>query len=651
MRNQIASTGQPHVQKRLIFPACIWLVILLLFACPVSGFAEYQELDAVLDVKTNFSDGCSAVRELANVAQHRKVDVIIYSDHDKNSLEYGFWPLEKIIKKGDDHPSVLSNNMENYVSEILEGNKSFKEMIMIPAIESNPFYFWTGSYFDKNLTVNNWDKHLLIVGMQTAEDYEQIPILDGNFSTRYIKQKLNNFLLYTALFLACLLFVYKRIVRIVTIPLSLVCLALVYNNHPFPSSAFDAFHGDRGIKPYQDLIDYATARGGMVFWNDIESHITSKRGEVLTNTPPHPEDLFLSQNYTGFEAIFDEPIHATDPGKEWDRVLTQYIQGERKNPVWGYGGNAFHCEDKDNHKLGGTRTVLLATEKGPAAVLEAMLHGRMYAVRQPTEDNRLDLTRFSITDMATGQSSISGEELHTLKAPEIKVSLRSTKGDENVVKISVIRNGELVREESGTMPYEFTWRDTDVVLKGKAYYRIKASVESTHYLVSNPIFVQFSELPPQIASTTPVKTIPQKPASELKIPVPQPPTAPAAAVPPVVASPKTPIMAESEQEKTIASPKPPTISTPNNPEVKRVDSPESVEKKLATKPQVVIPRVDSVAIKKAPDITSSQIATINKGDRLTLVERTKVLYNDQPWLIVKKGNLTGYVWEPLVKIE
>lgn len=632
--------------RRLL--VCFPLVVAIFW--PAGVFARYLELDAVADVKTQFSDGCSTVRELANIAKHRKIDVVIYSDHDNNSLEYGVWPLERVFKKKDEQTAVLSEGVESYLAEIQEGGKSLKETVMIPAIESAPFYYWTGNFFDKQPTVNGWDKHLLIVGLQTAENFEELPILNGGFSTRYTTQKLNNFLLYLIIFIACLVFVRKKVFRIVTIPLSFFSLLLVYNHHPFPSSPFDPYHGDRGIKPYQDVIDYAVAKGAMVFWNHIESSTGAGKSDLAKiNTSPHPEDLVLSENYTGFEAVSDEPVRATDPGKEWDHVLTKYIQGDRKAPVWGYGGNDFHCEGQDNHVLGGARTVLLATEKTPNAALEAMFYGRMYSVRQPAEGNRLSLAHFAVADGVSGKEAISGEEIATLNAPEIKVRIRSTKQDERTVKVSIIRNGELVREEKGTMPYEFTWQDTDVVRQGRAYYRIKAEVGPTNYLLSNPIFVRFSGLALQVASVPPAKAPPIVP--EFKISGPQSPEAPTASEPvePTVAMPKP---TQEPVEKQIASPKPPAVSEPHRPEIEgmNIENPDPMETE-ETKPQFVTPLVDAVALKKSPDASSPQIATVNKGDKLALVGRTTILYNDKPWLIVKKGNLTAFVWEPLVKVE
>ena len=93
---------------------------------------------------------------------------------------------------------------------------------------------------------------------------------------------------------------------------------LAANNHPFKSSRFDAYHGDPGIEPYQEVIDYAQSKNAMVFWNHLEStnHV-GKEGAMAFKTLPHPEDLILSKGFTGFQAVFsdnDQGAYACNAG-------------------------------------------------------------------------------------------------------------------------------------------------------------------------------------------------------------------------------------------------------------------------------------------------------------------------------------------------
>ncbi|MBI4383876.1 MAG: hypothetical protein HY579_07560 [Nitrospinae bacterium] len=630
------------------------------------AFADYAPIDAVVGVKTRFSDGCSTVSELGNIAQHRGIDAVIYGDHDQRSLEYGIWPLERIFKKKDAGPSILSLGAEGYLSEIEQNKNKFKDLLMVPAVDSAPFYYWTGSVFDKSLVANNWDKRLLVVGLQTPEDYERLPVLNGPFSGRYARKFVNEFFFCAVLFLVLLGMVYKRVARKLTVPLCVFAFLLALSHHPFRSSPFDQYHGDRGAGPYQELIDYAVSRGAMVFWSSLEPGAGAGiAGSVGTNTPPHPQDLTLTENYTGFQAVSDRPVPAAEPGNEWDRALVQFIQGKRKYPVWAYGSNDFHCEGQDDRTLGGVRTVLLVRDKSVRSVHDAMLHGRMYAVRQSAAEERLSLDQFSVSDGAA--SALPGEELVANNAPEVKVKVGSTRESRKAVKISIVRNGELVKEERGVLPLELVWKDEEAVRKGRAFYRVKAELDANQYLLSNPVFVRFSEKPPQVASleTLSVKLPPlqaEQPAGEPRIPQPKEPSAPQAPKPqePVMAGPPAPRDSEPA-ERSVALPQFPAVKEPVKPgppaqpaPAGRPPQPETKAESRTSagpKPRYVVPRIDGVVLKRSPDPASPQLAAADKGEKLLLVERTETLYNDKPWLLVRKGKLNAYVWEPLVKEE
>ena len=85
-------------QSKIRIAVFIAFVILAL-SLPSFASAKYLQLDAVIGVKSRFSSGCSSIQELANLAQHRKVDVVLFSDNDRLSLEYGIDPFERIFKK------------------------------------------------------------------------------------------------------------------------------------------------------------------------------------------------------------------------------------------------------------------------------------------------------------------------------------------------------------------------------------------------------------------------------------------------------------------------------------------------------------------------------------------------------------------------
>ena len=177
----------PHYIKTLL-PRCgstLLLLCSLLVVFPSSALALYIQIDGIADIKSNFSEGCSSITDIASQAERQTIDVVLFGDLARNSLEFGVKPLERIFKDIHQGPSVLDRGARGYISEIKDNNRQFERTLLIPGVETIPFYFWTGSNYDKNLTAHNWDKHLLVFGMPSAQDYEQLPLPNSNFSNEY----------------------------------------------------------------------------------------------------------------------------------------------------------------------------------------------------------------------------------------------------------------------------------------------------------------------------------------------------------------------------------------------------------------------------------------------------------------------------------
>ena len=607
-------------------PAVGGLFLLGVLLVPGLGGAQFVQIDLAVDVKSRFSDGCSSVQELQTLAQHRGLDGLIFGDHDQKSLEYGIWPFERILKKKDQHPSLLASGAATFISEIRRLNDADADQVLIPAVESAPFYYWTGRLFENNLTAHDWGKHLLIVGLPSAVDYEQLPILNSNFSTEYSQRFLLPFVIFCALFLLGTFCFYKKW-RPKTSLLWMVLMALLAaNNHPLRSSPFDPYHGSQGVKPYQELIDYAVSRGALVFWNHLETATAMGRGgeSMKLETPPHAQDLLATRNYTGFQMLHDSPVTAADPGREWDQVLNEYLAGKRSQPVWGYGANDFHCEGQDGHKLGGVRTIVVVRQKDEPAVIQAMREGRMYAVRQADASNRLALDSFALSDPATGQRALWAGQLVSQGFPQLNAEIRATGGLTRPVNISIIRNGREVQRETVTLPYHLQWRDTTVDRSAPAYYRLIIDAGESDRLLTNPIFVRFDASAPQVAS-----------APE----TPDPPPA------------------KTAMEKAIAA-----LEKKMKPEAKPLSQPATLPESathLEPKPEpepiaapqqkYVEARIEGLALRQGPGVKFPKVGQVGKGERLLMVERTQVEFQNKAWLKVQTGELTGYVWEGFVR--
>ena len=644
---------------------CGWLVLLGALGAiyPSSALALYIQIDGVADIKTNFSEGCSSIQDLANQAERQKIDVVMFGDYARNSMEFGIKPFERIFKNIIHGPSVLDGGAGGYISEIKANDRQFKRTLLIPGVETIPFYFWTGSNYDKNLTAHNWDKHLLVFGMDTAQDFEQLPLPNSNFSKKYTHELLNNFIIIGFIFMVTVGAVYKGYYRKITVPLMLLFALMTLNNHPFQSSPFDPYHGDRGMEPYQNLIDFATSKGALVFWNHMETDSgISQKGATVLETLPYPDDLLKTRNYTGFQAVGDKPIRQTEPGQQWDQVLMQYLNGNREHPVWGFGGNDYFCEDQKGDRLGSVRTIFLVRERNNDTVLDAMKNGRMYAVRQ-ADANRLSLDEFVVGDQKAGNQVTMGQELVATDFPAIKLKLRSVQGGNKTAQIQIIRNGSLVKAETVSLPYELTWRDVGVDRKGPVYYRIKAQVSSEDHLVSNPIFVKFADnigmdvaaAPEPGPAPSPAENFMKKPVVPAAPPVSQPEAPRVASLseapsltPPTLSMP-TPIPQPQEIRTPAPVPQPGMIEPPQVEMAMKESAPEKPPMAESSPGKSLMVMTNGVALKKGPGTVFPNITKLRKGEEVSFVRRTNIEFNNRNWLVVKYKNRSGYIWEGVVK--
>jgi hypothetical protein len=572
---------------------------------------DYIQVPAATDLRTTFSDGTYSVEELVKNAKSKGIEILIINDHDRYSLEYGFWPLERILKKKVEESSLLKNGARAYLDEVESVSKKYPDMVIIPGVESAPFYYWTGSIFSNNLTANKWENHIGIIGLERPEDIEGLPTLNSNYSIRHIKKYIYNSAFFALSFLlGILLLRWNGIYKYSGIIISLFSFLFIINFHPLKSSLFDQYHGDRGVLPWQETIDYVNKRGGMTFWHHLESASgIGKKGPININTPPHPEDLIKTYGYTGFQAIYEDTIHITDAGREWDMVLSQYCAGNRDMPVWGIGGLDYHAEGESGIKLQDVKTIFLLKEKSKIAVYDALVNGRVYSVRQG-EDYRLALDEFSISDESGKPApeslnqgkAISGEEMEVKGNPRLNIKVSATpplppfdkggiKGES--VEVQLIRNGEMIKRYEGETPLEINYIDEHLLeseegkfkLGDKIYYRLNIYGKRPNYIISNPIFARL--LPAEV---------------------------------------KEPQLQEAAEQPVAVK-----------------------EPEIEKKPEYIIVEKYS-AIRNGPGVEYVKIGRVDKGERLELLHIEEKLFRDKQWYKVRYKNQEGFIWGGLAKI-
>ena len=451
----------------------------------------YIQLAGLIDLRSTFSDGELSLETLVRRAKERGFEVVVINDHDRMAMEYGLFPFRKILKKREERPSILKLGADKYLQAIKQIAQHYPDMILIPGAESAPFYYWTGSYLRGTLTAHNWERHLLIIGLEDPQDYQHLPLLHNGFSTHYFRQLLPGSMIFLIpLCLSPFLILRKGSYRFMGITILLLSSLMLIESHPFKGSPFDQYHGDQGISPYQELIDYVRSRGGMTFWNHPETRSgIARKGPIQVNTPPHPEVLIESKGYTGFAVVYGDRITVTEPGHEWDKLLIDYCRAKRADPPWGISSADFHGEGEAGEKLGNFPTIFLVKSKTKEEVLRAFEQGRMYACRAGDNFRRFVLEDFSVSDPTTGSWGTLGETIISKSKPRIRIKILSSDQRRYDIRIRIIRSGKLINTFSGTTPLAVNFSDDYFQPGEQVYYRI----DIPGVLVSNPVFVRFSQ--------------------------------------------------------------------------------------------------------------------------------------------------------------
>ena len=489
------------------------VLFILIVSPPVWSYQEGQEIytavPGLIDLRSTFSDGSHSIEELVRMAQKRGFKAVFINDHDRIALSYGFPPFRNILRFKKEDPSIMTNGPKEFLSEISRISAQYPDMIIIPGCETSAYYYLTGSWLNNDITVHEYDRKILIMDLDNQDDYSSIPNLHNQMSLKYTRQHLPKTIIFLIPFvMGIMLFRWNGFFRLTGSALIIISLIVIIDSNPFRSSLFDQYNGDQGIAPYQELIDYVDQRGGVCFWNypeqrsGIRSHETSpppifspfldvmglsRSIEINVNTPPYPQVLFESQGYTGFAAIYGDNITATDPGREWDRVLTEYCKGKRKKAAWGISAADFHGDGRLGIKLGAFPTTFFVKELSKKGIMEAIKNGRMYCSRGDS-DAWPCLNSFNIygTD---GQKAYMGDTVSTSSAPVIKFKIAYNTGISKHITVHLIRGGETIHTFKGDTPLDEEYVDTDAPLAEKTFYRL---IDSRKHLTSNPIFVTYS---------------------------------------------------------------------------------------------------------------------------------------------------------------
>ncbi|MDI6641666.1 MAG: hypothetical protein QME68_05075, partial [Elusimicrobiota bacterium] len=332
------------------------------------------------------------------------------------------------------------------------------------------------------LMLSNWHKHLLVIGLDTPEQYRKLPVA-GNLGA----EKFNFILLWPVIVIIVTL-IFLRRKNLLKGLIVIVSLLILINNFPFRSSKY-SIYTEHNEKPYQDLIDYTISNNGLVYWAHPEApnyKLPTKVGAVLIQTLPYPESILNTQNYTGFAYFWEGDEIVGKPGGYWDKVLIEYCKGERKFPVWSVGELDYITDGVNNNYIDLVKNVLLVNELTKDAIMDCLRSGRYYVIcKSRTDGYELVLNKCILKDGK--YSATLGETLRCSSAPKMIFSISTSDGNPRPARISLISSGKVIQVFERTIPAEIELQ-LEISSEKKGYYRIEVTSTEGTKLVSNPIF-------------------------------------------------------------------------------------------------------------------------------------------------------------------
>ena len=477
-----------------------WLGLALVLACAPAAHAR-ELLPTVLHVHSTLSTGNTSLDELAATAERDGVGALFLTENYLTRVDYGLPPFRALTRVTYEDNAVFPR-LEDYFQKVAELRQRFPKMLFVTGVEVIPHYYWSESPLSLELRLNDTQKNMLIFGLD-APALRTLPII-GNPGARRpslqtVVDVLPALLILPGLVVLSRPRVHRRRLGTAVIVvrqrrwltgglLIVIGVAALVRAYPFTADRYAPW-SDYGLDPHQTLIDAVQAHGGSIIWSFPEAPDAGEKAfgavKVVWKTEPYPDDLLRTSNYTAFGAVYEQTIRITRPGGQWDRVLTQYVKGERARPAWGVGEAGYHGR-RTGKKLTTIQTVLSVDQRTEAAALEALQRGRHYSVRR-SDALTLTMPEFGIT--ASGATAGAGDVLAVPAGTplEVHATVDAAGGGAHGVRVTLVKNGEVAGAWAGTTPFRMLLKDTAGA--ERAYYRLDARVSPGEYLVSNPIFV------------------------------------------------------------------------------------------------------------------------------------------------------------------
>jgi len=361
------------------------------------------------------------VEDIARMARDLGLDAVLLADRARSDVSYALTPFSRLLKVTVSEGSVASYGAKRYLARVRAAEARFG-VLLIPGAECIPYYRWEGDPLT-GLRLKHLYEHMALCGLESAEDFENIPDTAGGYGYRFSWTVLLNLLPPALVVFGVRGWRRRGRRRCVGGVLVALGLVIAIDAAPFLPRRISAY-GTPDAYPPNILCEYARSRGALAFWAHPDANPGSlperlrESSGIDIEVRPYPDVLTRTRDYDGF-AMFNAGIRPGEPGGAWDRALRQYCAGERERPVWVLSECDFDAESPPDG-LTDAQTVVWAKGRAKEAILEALRAGRCYATRQSVH-KEFEVRRYRVT--AGDRSAGSGETL-AVATPTATVHLR-----------------------------------------------------------------------------------------------------------------------------------------------------------------------------------------------------------------------------------
>lgn len=476
-------------------------------------YSEYHNLLAAIHLDSKISGGEYSLKELAEILNENKIDVGIYTDHDNMEIEYGL-PFLRNFSITQEKNSISTFGEEEYLKEINSLRNHYGNLILLHGAEVIPYYFWEIDWESLTFKIKNFHKHLLVFGLETAEDYENLPSIKSGFENEFSFWYLLNIIPFITLWFGIRIFrttlntqvrkygvLHDKVRGFKKEGSIIIVISVVYilNNFPyFVAPKYDQYE-NAGEKPYQELIEYVNSKGGMVFWAHPEKNNNLDLGKtfginVRMQTSDYSNSLKETNGWTGFASFWEGAKKTGSIGGIWDYQLKQYSLNLKEKPTWAISELDYDGGDPEN--ISESLTQIYTHERDQKGVLQALQKGRTVNFRNFAH-RYLTFNEFSVKN-SKDFKKIVGETLSLEKGenPVFRFDFEIDEKMKEKLTMFFIKDGKILEEKilaRGENYFEI--EDLDYSHRQTSFYRVIIAKGEKNFFIfmTNPIFVSSME--------------------------------------------------------------------------------------------------------------------------------------------------------------